>query len=58
MAQHAWVRRCDTCGTDDLRGWFGNPAVIADGPWWCPECRGERWRAACLSMPSTRTDGR
>lgn len=53
MPEHAWLRRCTMCGTDDLRGWFGSPSAIADGPWWCPSCRSESWQAVCVSVPGS-----
>lgn len=32
-----WVRRCRSCGADDLSAAFGQPA-LATRPWSCPSC--------------------
>jgi len=52
----AWVRRCMSCGTDDLRALFGRAAVPSDGaadePWWCPACRSGAWEAVLCRLPA------
>lgn len=48
-----WVRRCRTCGVDDVRAAYGQPALLDERPWWCPACGSTQWRAVCLELPAT-----
>jgi len=47
-----WVRRCGTCGADDLRAAFGQPAIIDGRGWRCPACSSSTWSAGRLDLPA------
>lgn len=51
-----WVRRCRSCGRDDHRAAFGQPA-LADGPWTCPACGGDRHEPVPQALPPTAGPG-
>lgn len=46
-----WVRRCASCGDDDLHAAFGDPSIIGAGPWSCRGCGMREWVAASLVLP-------
>jgi hypothetical protein len=50
--REVWVRRCRSCGRDDLSAAFGQVSMVA-GAWRCPACRTDRYRAVKLPMPDS-----
>lgn len=49
-----WVRRCRSCGRDDLSTTFGQ-LVVVTGPWSCPVCDATDHEAVRRQLPSATT---
>lgn len=55
--QQARVRRCQTCGVDDLRAAFGREVPVEDTTWRCRDCGNTKWVPAVLDLPPEPSHG-